>query len=326
MRKFLIAIICVLAVAPAFAAGENVATSKAFVDTNVALKQDKIPANSGTTQVLTNTGTAGTVGTKDIYNASGEYVDQKDSLIDAATMNAAVQNAINTEFKCVQYNPNDPTDCWLVDVLGTPTQSILPTGYTALEYIESTGTQYIDTGIVPNNNTGIHVKFNRQVNGDQVVVGVITSVLAKNLYINPAGGFYVPFAENYGTAYVEDAVNNFDYDVKMNYMNDRQRYVHSVSGEYNLAITKTLVTPQHTLYVFASNTSTDEAGWGFKGRVYYMEITNNQTLVQNLIPARRNSDNEVGMYDTVTNTFFTNSGTGDFVAGPVQNLYLPSGN
>ncbi len=124
MKKFLISVICALCMCSAFAAGENVATSKAFVDTAVAQKQDKIPANSGTTQVLTNTGTDGTVGTKDIYSASGEYATQMDSLVDAATMNAAVQNAINAEFKCVQYNPNDSSDCWLVDVLGqTETRS-----------------------------------------------------------------------------------------------------------------------------------------------------------------------------------------------------------
>ena len=33
----------------------------------------------------------------------------------------------------------------------------LPSGYTQLEYIESTGTQYIDTGFKPNNNTVFEV-------------------------------------------------------------------------------------------------------------------------------------------------------------------------
>ena len=31
----------------------------------------------------------------------------------------------------------------------------------------------------------------------------------------------------------------------------------------------------------------------------------------------RNSDGEVGMYDTVTKQFFTNAGTGKFIAEPV---------
>ena len=50
---------------------------------------------------------------------------------------------------------------------------------------------------------------------------------------------------------------------------------------------------------------------------YSFKITQDNTLVRNFIPARRNSDNVVGMWDTVSQTFFTNSGTGTFVAGPV---------
>ena len=34
--------------------------------------------------------------------------------------------------------------------------SRLPSGYTELEYIESSGTQYVDTGVVPNNKGGVH--------------------------------------------------------------------------------------------------------------------------------------------------------------------------
>ena len=33
--------------------------------------------------------------------------------------------------------------------------SRLPSGYTELEYIESSGTQYVDTGVVPNNKGGV---------------------------------------------------------------------------------------------------------------------------------------------------------------------------
>ena len=32
----------------------------------------------------------------------------------------------------------------------------LPSGYTELEYIESSGTQYVDTRVVPNNKGGVH--------------------------------------------------------------------------------------------------------------------------------------------------------------------------
>ena len=118
MKKFLIVICGVFMVVSAFAVGENVPTSKSYVDAEIAKKQDKISANDGTAQVLTNTGTAGEYGTKNIYDSTGSYTAQSDALIDAVTMNTAVQNAIDSEFQCVEYNPNDPTDCWLMDVRG----------------------------------------------------------------------------------------------------------------------------------------------------------------------------------------------------------------
>jgi hypothetical protein len=52
-------------------------------------------------------------------------------------------------------------------------------------------------------------------------------------------------------------------------------------------------------------------------RLYYTKMWKNGTLVRYLIPAKRNSDNVVGMYDTVSKTFFTNAGSGAFIAGPV---------
>ncbi|MCQ2581087.1 MAG: hypothetical protein MJ164_02855 [Alphaproteobacteria bacterium] len=48
-------------------------------------------------------------------------------------------------------------------------------------------------------------------------------------------------------------------------------------------------------------------------RIAYLKIDNSISL----IPAKRNSDNEIGMYDTVSQTFFTNQGTGYFIAGPI---------
>jgi uncharacterized repeat protein (TIGR02543 family) len=56
------------------------------------------------------------------------------------------------------------------------------------------------------------------------------------------------------------------------------------------------------------------------GEVYYLKIYDNDELVGNFIPAKRNSDNVLGMYDTVTGVFKTNAGTGIFTAGPVANV------
>lgn len=53
------------------------------------------------------------------------------------------------------------------------------------------------------------------------------------------------------------------------------------------------------------------------------KITNNGQIIMNMVPARHNSDDEVGMYDTVSEQFFPKTGDGTFIAGPEVNVYIP---
>lgn len=318
MRKFLISIIGALSIYSAFAAGENIPTSKSYVDAAIATKQDIISATTGASQVLTNTGTAGEYGTKEIYDSNATYGEQTDALIDAITMNTAVQNAIDSEFQCIEYDENN--ECLLMQ-LGGITQ--VPAGYTQLKYLESTGTQYIDTGIAPTNTTGLMVKFNRQTNGDQVVVGILSgNGGAGQIDVNPwRGTLTMPFAESYSYGICGQMIDKIDYEVSINYKNNRKRYVNGISV---LDISKTLVAHDNTIYMFAGHSGSGPADWFLKGHIYYLQITEGTELVRNFIPARRNSDGVLGMYDTVSNTFFTNKGTGEFIAGPI--VYIPQSN
>lgn len=119
MQKILISILCVFIGFSAFCADENMPTSKSYVDSALMEKQDKISANNGSTQVLMNTGIAGNVGTKNIYDSTASYGGQSDALIDAGTMNAAVQNAIDSEFVCIEWINDDPNDdCLLMEIRG----------------------------------------------------------------------------------------------------------------------------------------------------------------------------------------------------------------
>jgi hypothetical protein len=52
----------------------------------------------------------------------------------------------------------------------------------------------------------------------------------------------------------------------------------------------------------------------FKGRIYYVEVKNNSTYKRIFIPAKRLSDAAIGMYDLITQTFYTSSNTA-FTAG-----------
>ena len=335
MKKFLFVLMGVFAFSGAFAAGENVPTSKSYVDSKLGEKQDIIPANDGVAQVLTNTGTAGEYGTKGIYDANGAYATQTQNLVDAATMNAGVQNAIDSEFQCIEYDENN--ECLLMQ-LGGITEYTLPTGYTALEYIESTGTQWIDTGYKPNNFTNFEIKY--------LHTGWLSSTVANIPYgctnspeVNKANNGL--FRTNRGGSdynYNRVAWGNTNADTNIDLPNQflaelnewytdkylqNKIYINGTLVATSNAPTDISWNSSRTMYLFRRNANTPMPS---KIRISYAKIWENESVIKNFIPARRDSDGEIGMYDTVTNTFFTNAGTGEFIAGPVVNLYLPSGN
>lgn len=67
--------------------------------------------------------------------------------------------------------------------------------------------------------------------------------------------------------------------------------------------------------LFRSNYGGDKS---VVGSIYYAKIKEsiNGNTTLDMLPCYRKSDNKPGMYDLVTNTFFTNAGTGEFTVGP----------
>ena len=177
MKKLLFVVLALFAFV---AYADNTITSKEYVDDQVATLQTQIPAKN-TNTVITNTGTAGTVGEKAIYDTSVAYNTQSDALVTAGAFNSAIQNALESEFVCIEWQGavHDNTHCLLYEVRGAVQAQTLPAGYTQLEYLESTGTQYIDTGVEAIPGTAINTRF--QILGDPPItqqdIGVQVNLL-----------------------------------------------------------------------------------------------------------------------------------------------------
>ena len=200
----------------------------------------------------------------------------------------------------------------------------LPTGYTELEYIESTGTQYINTGVVLGQdytNTNIKLEYDALINNGAKwqVCGTLGT---DGIYIgvNSSDIIY------YGTGFNDVSTGVTNPFVKCKYINDAKNGVIKVTNLstntdiVNLThtpVTKTTVLPM-ILFGF-STSATAISPEKMSGKMYNAKIYNNNELIRHFIPAKRLSDSVIGMYDTVSGAFFTNSGTGDFVAGPVYN-------
>ncbi len=326
MKKFLMFLVSLVFTYSVFAVGENVPTSKSYIDSAVAQKQDRIERTAGATQAITNTGTAGEYGTKDIYDSNGSYLEQMDALVDAATMNAGVQKAIETEFQCVEYNPNDPTDCWLMKLGGI---SDLPNGYTQLEYIIT--------------NDGAYIRLPGFGTGDTSF-----DMITTRLCTDPYKGLYGAASSNSwakGTGlqtHTDNAIILLHGNelIKNNAMtNNTEVHITQNKNIYTFTDingTRTYTQPEYEFQtehpirmgaIQAHNLVRPCASIWKYFKVSNMVDSNGNILPDvYLLPALRNSDGVVGMYDTENNVFYTNAGSGEFIAGPVINLYMPSGN
>ncbi|MBQ3784973.1 MAG: InlB B-repeat-containing protein [Alphaproteobacteria bacterium] len=175
----------------------------------------------------------------------------------------------------------------------------VPDGYTQLEYIENTGTAYINTGISFVYDTDVgYCKTKIAFTEEFSSMGANGGIL-----LNGRDGYFSVPGITGGYAYTLDTAYHIVFGINSNH--NRYLTIRGITYEGRAA---SLTNSIHIFHVGG-------AGSHSKGKVYNFSIVKNDVLVRNLIPAKRNSDNVLGMWDTVTKTFFT--GTGTFTAGPV---------
>ena len=187
----------------------------------------------------------------------------------------------------------------------------LPEGYTRLDYIQSSGTQYINTGVIATTSVRsvIDLEWHIQPTDD----GILAAKAGNNrLYLlwRSSGslgvgcGDYVSvgFTVSNNVRYVfETSLKAPKINLSCNNVNIFSR---SSSASFNLGI---------PLYLFANNAD-GTAGAFSKIRLYKCYLYQDENLVRYYVPCI-NTSGEVGLYDFVTETFFGNDGTGVFVAG-----------
>lgn len=185
--------------------------------------------------------------------------------------------------------------------------------YTELEYIESTGTQYINTGFTVNQDTEVETEWQRtDITKAGFLYGIIrtgnTQVISA--YLNTTNSV----AWRFSSSSVNPVDNGFlDTDWHHTIQNKNGVTADGVLKAYSDMVNfqTTEVLPIFCRY----NVSTSEFVNGSTVRMKYYTIRQSGTVVFNGIAAKRKSDNAIGMYDTVSKTFFMNAGTGTFTAG-----------
>ena len=206
-----------------------------------------------------------------------------------------------------------------IEIDGNTIQSILPSEYQQVEYIESTGTQYIDTGIVaspifemvavaqfPQNYAGTsgNAWTGIGISPSRIGFGYASSI--SNEY------FTVLFASTANKTGIPFDTNKHEFVIqgngkgKWNIDGSTGNYVGEIDSEFS----------KGTLpFILFGRYGTSGIGGFLNMRLYSFKFTDNNALIRDFIPCYRKADNEIGLFDLVNGVFYTNQGTGTFLKG-----------
>ena len=189
------------------------------------------------------------------------------------------------------------------------TQSGLPEGYTAVDYLQSSGAQYIDTGYRYGASSDIEVEFGASADG--ALVGAQDSDDNKYKFaIVPSGNFlWVGRGKSVAldmSGMIKPLIlKNKSSLFKLTDSTGKEKREASNNPDY--------VGPQLSLYLFARHTPTGTTQMS-KSQIYYCRFYENGELVCDMRPCL-DADGVPCMYDLVRKQTFYNQGTGSFTWG-----------
>lgn len=192
----------------------------------------------------------------------------------------------------------------------------LPSAYQEVEYIgkDSNNGSYINTGISAVANTiDVQSKYSIDASADCYLMAVRVS----------GGSKQFCFCGYYSWKH-QFAYSNYFYAGSYSPGTTVTADVHFEQNNQKIYIDETLIDDRSTnalmdidlpYYLFGRNYGGSLDKQIKAGKIYYWKIKKNGTLVRDYVPCYRKSDDEIGLFDLVSNGFFPNDGAGLFIKG-----------
>lgn len=185
--------------------------------------------------------------------------------------------------------------------------------YQRVEYIEATGTQYIDSGYKPTSEalkydleyaiTSSTCNFSIMGNNDDTDKYFGIQFWGNKFYIGTSRGLlYKSWTQNQKYHKIVEA-NNGTLTVTTDGVGESTSYVSSLYKNSSIGL-------------FACKSDTKVVSYGH-ARIYYAKIYDNNILVRDFVPVVRSRDGVAGLYDMVGHKFYANAGSGSFKTGGV---------
>ncbi len=208
-----------------------------------------------------------------------------------------------------------------LSIKGNTIQRVLPSEYQEVEYLTNSGTQRIDTGLVPTNSTSIDITYQslQPTGTSQYIAGsrLNQSTTVEYAINGSSSNAYWDVRLGGATTTITDVSRMTNkYRSYLNITNGTGSWTltHTTTDTtYSKTISGAEVNATANLFLFAYNNL--DTNTHINLRIFACKIYEAGVLVRNFIPCYRKSDQEAGMYELVENKFYTNAGTGDFAVG-----------
>lgn len=177
-----------------------------------------------------------------------------------------------------------------------------------IEYLEGTGNQYINTGIVPDIRTGVYVKVRQSNTSDTYLLGLRQTTGNTRWCVGSGNSGYYYGYGNYQS--INRLLGN-PAEIMLDFM-DSGKFA-KADGSYEVNLPSSMgFTPTIGIRLFGSaGVTASYSKWA--GKIYFAKFSQGNEILMDLIPVRIGN---VGyMYDKVSKQLFGNDGTGDFILG-----------
>lgn len=196
-------------------------------------------------------------------------------------------------------------------------QSGLPSSYTAVDYLQSSGEQWIEMGVAPNQNTKavLKIKINVFTSQGASLIGSRTDVNSDDQFTT--------YLDDYGGTRFLFRMDGQPETIPWKGLTTDKIYIVTLSGtkmkaeleDGTAVFSKTFSVPDFTSTVtMALFRSKGVSGAYFQGRIYSCKHYSGDELIQDFVPCL-DTGGVPCMFDLVSRKSFYNKGTGSFTWG-----------
>lgn len=192
----------------------------------------------------------------------------------------------------------------------------LPSGYTAVDYLQSSGTQWIEMGVAPNQNTKavLKIKINEFTRQGASLIGSRTDTNSSDqffTYLDYIGGGRFLFR-----------VDGQPETIPWKGLTTDKIYIVTLSGtemkaeleDGTAVFSKTFSVSDFTSTVTMALFKSKPFNNGFQGRIYSCKHYSGDELIQDFVPCL-DTEGVPCMFDFVSRKSFYNKGNGSFTWG-----------